>query len=111
LGEKNGRFRGRGSIWKPYGCLSTDTFLHRLPYGTDLVAPIAFLIIPHYGLLRQRCSFSYANRFGGNAFTEQFPSSSYTLLLINNLLPRNGRRSLSVSRILPRNRCCFGAVR
>jgi hypothetical protein len=37
--------------------------LHRLPYRTDLVAPVLFFITPRHGPRRQHLSFSYANRF------------------------------------------------
>jgi hypothetical protein len=45
-------------------------------------------------------SFSYVKRFRGNMFTEPFPSSDRLFLLITNLLPCNGRRSV----------VCFAAV-
>jgi hypothetical protein len=37
--------------------LLTDTFLHRLPYKTDLVAPAVFLITSRHGPRRQHRSF------------------------------------------------------
>jgi hypothetical protein len=74
------------------GSLSTDSFLHRLPYRTDLAAPVVFLITSQHGLRRQHCSFSYANRFRENVFTEPFPKSGCIYLFIKNLLPSNGHR-------------------
>jgi hypothetical protein len=54
--------------------LPTVLFLHSLPYRTDLAAPVVFLISPQCEPCRQRCSFSYADRFcGGNVFAS--PSS------------------------------------
>jgi hypothetical protein len=35
------------------GSLPTDSFLHRLPFRTDLVAPVVFLITPRHGPHRQ----------------------------------------------------------
>jgi hypothetical protein len=41
------------------GCfLPTDSFLHSLPYRTDLVAPIVFLITPRHGPSRKLVSIS-----------------------------------------------------
>jgi hypothetical protein len=82
------------------GSLPNDTFLHRLPYRTDLVAPISFLINTRHGPGRQQRSFSYVNRFHGNVFTESFPSSGRLFLFISNLLPSTGSRSA----------VCFAAV-
>jgi hypothetical protein len=42
------------------GSPGTDSFLHRLPYRTDLIAATVFLITPRHGPLRQHRSFSYA---------------------------------------------------
>jgi hypothetical protein len=39
------------------GSLPTDPFPHRLPYRTNLVAPVFFLITPRHDPLRQHCSF------------------------------------------------------
>jgi hypothetical protein len=82
------------------GSPPTDSFLHSLPYRNDLVAPVVFFIIPRHGPRRQRRSFSYANRFRGNMFTEPFLSTGRLFLLIKNLLPNNERRSF----------VCFAAV-
>jgi hypothetical protein len=41
------------------GSLPTVPFLHRIPYRTDLVIPVVFLITPRHGLCRQHRSFSY----------------------------------------------------
>jgi hypothetical protein len=91
------------------GSPPTDNFLHRLPYRTDLVAPIVFLITPRYGPRPQHSSFSYANRFRGNVFTEPFPSSSRLSCLLRICCLVTGV-PLSVSRTLPRNESCFRAV-
>jgi hypothetical protein len=48
----------------------------------------------------QTTPFSYANRFRWNVFTQPFPSKGRILLLIKNLLPSKGRRSV----------VCFTAV-
>jgi hypothetical protein len=61
---------------------------------TDFVAPVVFHITPRHGPRRQSHSFSSANRFRGNVFTEPFPSSGRLFLLINDLLPSNGRPSI-----------------
>jgi hypothetical protein len=69
------------------GSLPPASFLHRLPYRTDLVAPVVFLITPRHGPHRQHCSFLYANHFCMNVFTELFPSTGCLFLLVKNLLP------------------------
>jgi hypothetical protein len=79
------------------GCLPTDSFLHRLLYRTNLVAPVVFLGTARaantvHSRMHIRCH--------GNVFTEQFPSRGRRFLLIKNLLPSNGRRSV----------VCFPAV-
>jgi hypothetical protein len=71
------------------GSLPPASYLHRLPYRTDLVAPVVFLITPRHGLCRQHCSFLYANRFCVNMFTEPHTSSGRLFLLVENLLPSN----------------------
>jgi hypothetical protein len=40
--------------------LPTDYFLHRLPYGTDFIAPIVFLITLRHGPRRQHLPFLHA---------------------------------------------------
>jgi hypothetical protein len=84
--------------------------LHSLPYRTDLVAPVFFLITPRHGPHRQHRSFSYANRFRGNVLTELFPSNG-RLFLIRICCLATVVVPLSLLRPLPRNECCFRAVR
>jgi hypothetical protein len=96
---------GDSSVFAPKstlndGFLPTDSFLHWLPCRTDLVAPVVFFINPRCGLRRKHRSFSYANSFRGNLFTEPYPSRGHLFLLIKNLLPNNERRSV----------ICFAAV-
>jgi hypothetical protein len=81
------------------GFLPTDCFLHSLPYRTDFVAPVIFLITPGDDLRRKHRSFSYAKRCRGNVFNEPFPSSGRLFLLIEKLLPGNSRSVV-----------CFAAV-
>jgi hypothetical protein len=61
--------------------------LFRLPYRTDLVAPVVFLLTPRHAPRRQHRSFSYANSFQGNVLTEPFSSIGRLFLSIRNLLP------------------------
>jgi hypothetical protein len=63
--------------------------------GTDQVEN-TFPLLHAYPLLRGR-------------FYRAIPSSLRLFLLIKNLLPSNGRRNISLP--LPRNECCFRAVR
>jgi hypothetical protein len=58
-----------------------------------LLAPTVFLT-PRHAPRRQHLSFSYANRFRGNVFTELFPSSGRLFSFIKNLLHSNGCRSV-----------------
>jgi hypothetical protein len=84
----------------PNACsLPANYFLHRLPYRTDVFAPVISLITPRHGPRRQHRSFTYANRFRGNVFTEPFLRICHLFLLIKNLLP-NGHRCV----------VCFAAV-
>jgi hypothetical protein len=64
------------------GSIPTDSFIHRLRYSIDLVAPVVFLITPRHG---QR-SNTVKSRIHccGNVFTEPFPSSGRLFLLIKN---------------------------
>jgi hypothetical protein len=76
------------------------------PFFTDCrteltwLPPNVFLITSLQGPRRQHRSFSYANRFRRNVYTEPFPSNGRLFLLIMNQLPSNGRRSV----------VCFEAV-
>jgi hypothetical protein len=88
------------------GSLPTDSFLHRLPYRTDLVAPVDFLMTSRHCSCRQH-HYHMRIRCSGNLFTESFPSSGCLFLLIKNLLPSDGRRSVVW---LSSHECYFRAV-
>jgi hypothetical protein len=66
-------------------------FSSQTPTQNSLGCPIVF---PQHGPSSQHRSFSYANRFRGNVFTEPFPSSGRIFLLIKKLQPSNGHRSV-----------------
>jgi hypothetical protein len=70
------------------GSLPTAPSLHSLPYRTDSVGPIVFLMTPRHGPRRQHHSRICCHR---DVFTEPFPSSGRLYLLIKNLLPSDGR--------------------
>jgi hypothetical protein len=91
------------------GSLPTDSFLHR-PVQNWLGCPSCLLITPRHGPRRQHRSFSYANRFRRKVFTETFTSSG-RLFLLRICCPATDVVPVSVSRQLPRNECCFRAVR
>jgi hypothetical protein len=72
----------------------TDIFFHRLPYGTESVAAIVFLLTPRHGP-RRKHHFRMRICFRGNVFTEPFPSSVRLFLHIKKLLPSNERCSIA----------------
>jgi hypothetical protein len=79
------------------------------PFQLPILAPVVLFIIPRYGPRRHH-PFSCASRFRGNEFTQPFPRSGRLFLLRicclgTDVVP------LSVSLSLPRNECCFRAVR
>jgi hypothetical protein len=91
------------------GSLPTVPFLHSLPYGTDLVLQVVFLIT-----FRHRIDNTVHSRMRihccRNLFTEPFPSSG-RLFLLRICYLATDFISLSVLRLLPRNKICFRAVR
>jgi hypothetical protein len=80
------------------GSLPTDTFLHRLPYRHDLVAPIVYLTSPRHAQTIPFISYEYP--LLRERVFRAVPYSGRLILLIKNLLPSNGRRSV----------VCFAAV-
>jgi hypothetical protein len=64
------------------GSVPTITFLHGLPYRTDSVAPVVFLIAPRHAPRRRHRSFSYA----GNV--TRYPATGCITAFIRNLLPQ-----------------------
>jgi hypothetical protein len=93
------------------GCLQTASFLHRLPYRTDLVAPVVLLITPGYGTYRQHTVHSHIIIRVG--MCSRHPAVGCVTLFIKNLLPNNWHCFVT----LPGNRsthhtinviyCCF----
>jgi hypothetical protein len=73
------------------GSLPTDSFLHRLPYRTDLVAPIVFLITPRHGPRRKHAVHSLMLTFPA-AISPRHPATGSVTPFIKNPLPQ--QRSL-----------------
>jgi hypothetical protein len=88
------------------GSLPTASFLHRLPYRTDLVAPFVILITPRQGPHRQHRSFSYP--LPRNVCTEPFFSSGRPFLLRICCLVTDV--PLAVSEPSPSNGCFSGSA-
>jgi hypothetical protein len=93
------------------GSLPIDSFLHSLPYRTDLLSPAVFLITAHVdNSFRSRTLI----RCRGNVFTEPFSSSGRLFLLIKNLLPNNDVRGrcleTNVSEPFASNGCFSGST-
>jgi hypothetical protein len=69
--------------------------------ATPRVVPIIIVISPRHGPRRQHRSFSYANRFRWNVFTEPFPKSDRLFLriccLTSNVLFLFGGRCLETN--------------
>jgi hypothetical protein len=89
------------------GFLPTDSFLHRLPYRTGLVAPFVFLITPRHGPRRQHRSSVTA---GTCLLNRCSAAAVYSCLLRICCLATNVVPS-SVSQPFPRNEYCFKAFR
>jgi hypothetical protein len=106
---------GSNLLWTaaPFQQSSTTVpFHHSLPYRTNLDAPVVFLITPRYDPRRQHRSFLYEYPFASGTC---LPSRSLTVVVYSFLLTicclATDVVPLSVSRPLPRNECCFRAVR
>jgi hypothetical protein len=92
------------------GLHPTASFLHRLPYRTDLIAPIVFLITFRQGLRRQNHSRMLTVSVGTCIPSRSLAAAVGSWLLricclATDVVP------LSVSRQFPRNECCFGVFR
>jgi hypothetical protein len=89
-----------------------DSFLHRLPYRSDLVATVVFLATLRHGLRRQHTVHS---RMLTVSAAMCLPSSSLAAAVYSCLLRicclSTDVVPLSISRPLPRYDCCFWAVR
>jgi hypothetical protein len=92
------------------GSLPTASFIHRLPYRTDLVAPIVF---PYNSSARpaQTTPFILVSTAAGTCLPSCSLAAAVYSCLLRNFCLATDVVPLSVSRPLPRNECCFRPVR
>jgi hypothetical protein len=64
------------------GSLQTAPFLHSLPYRTDLVAPVVFLITPGHGPRRHRSSVTCVSTAARTCLRSRFLAADVSSCLL-----------------------------